>query len=450
MADTSTRPSGLTSLQGLDLDLLESAQTQVHSWTNASGTDVRFVEASGLPIVDLVLRFGAGFAQDTAKSGLAALTLYMLDEGTDGRSAAEQAERVEGLGVVLTKSVHMDYSTLSLRSLSDPALLEPALALFASMLAKPDFPAPALARLKQQLHTHNRSQQANAAVAGRIAAYRQLFAEHPYGNLLGSTAAGMDAVTVEDLRAFHRIAYSASNLQISLVGDLDLERARSLTDQLSQALPQGWAAAQPTAATTAGAAKIHVERPGASTAVCLAMPVAVPADDPQYLALRLANHVLSAGLQSRLNAELRKRRGLTYGVHSSLSSLRAGGVFLIEWDIASAYVEAAQELVQTLLADFIDQGPTAAELQLARQQLAGQLLRSVARNKSLAGLLAQLAHQQQPADYLDTFTERLASLTPQAVRETLRRRLDLEGLVRISVGPAAPQAPLPTPPTTDR
>ncbi len=56
---------GLLSAQGLDLDQFETIHTQVQAWKTTAGTDVKFVEARELPIVDVILRFKAGTTQDT-------------------------------------------------------------------------------------------------------------------------------------------------------------------------------------------------------------------------------------------------------------------------------------------------------------------------------------------------------------------------------------------------
>lgn len=157
----------------------------------------------------------------------------------------------------------------------------------------------------------------------------------------------------------------------------------------------------------------------------------------------LASEVLGVGLESRLMMELRQRRGLTYGIYSRASAMRAGGLFTIEWEIEPAHVQGTQALVEALLRDFIDQGPTQAELQLARKRLAGQLLRGVAQNKSLADLLTVISHQHQPADHLNTYIERIGRLTPADIRAVMQRRLKLDDKVLVSVGPRAEQQPLP-------
>ncbi len=440
----------LTSLHGLDLNHLEPIDTRVQSWTTEAGTRVQFVEARGLPIVDLVLRFGAGIVQDTDKTGLAALTLYMLDEGSDGLTAVEHAAGLERLGAVVTKRLRLEEAVLSLRSLSQRTLLDPALALFGAMAAKPDFLPDALAKVKSQTHAYTASRLKHPSLRARTEAFGYLFNGHPYGNPLGTTPEGVEAVTVDDLRAFHRKAYSANNLHMTLVGDLSTADAQAIAQRISQALPQGWVAASPPAVVEVPGTTLHVEQSGASNRVLLALPMNVPPNDPQYSAMVLANEILTSGLDSRLMTELRQRRGLTYDVHSHISAMRSGGVFMIEWDIASNLVTSTQALVGRLVRRFIEEGPTEAELQMARHQLCGELLRDVAQNKRLASLLSTTARHRQPEGYLNDHNAVLATFTTDAVRETLRRRLDLSHGVWVSVGPTVDQQPLPELPALDQ
>jgi len=436
---------GLISAQGLDLDRFASIQTQVQAWTTETGTTVKFVEARGLPIVDLILRFRAGSVQDTVQPGLAALTLYMLDEGSHQYTATQQAEHIERLGAIIAKQMRLEHATLSLRSLTTPAVLEPALALFTDLVANPAFTSSALEKIKKQLLHSSAARERRPELRARSEAFRHLFRGHPYGRPLGVTEEGVAAVTPDDLRVFHQRAYCASNLEMVVVGDLSLAEAQALSRQVSQALPQGWTAIDLPAVPAATPATISIEQPGTSSAVLLALPLNLPANDPQFPALVLASDVLGEGLESRLMVELRERRGLTYGVYSHLSPLRAGGLFTVEWEVAPAHVEGTEELVMTVLRDFIEQGPTEAELQLARKQLEGQLLRGVAQNRRLAALLAELSHQRQPDNHLNTYIERINSLSPADVRAAMQRHLDLSYRVKVNVGPSVEQQPLPAP-----
>ncbi len=435
--------SNLLSTQGLDLDQLATLHTPVQGWTTQGGTGVRFIEARGLPIVDVVLRFKAGTSQDTDQSGLAALTLYMLDEGSQRHTAAQHAEHLERLGAITKKEIGLEHATLSLRSLGNKARLDAALELFIDLAANPAFAPLALDKIKPRLQRLTASQERQPDMRACSEAFRHLFHGHPYGNYLGSTHQGIQAVTVQDLRRFHRRAYAASNLEMVMVGDLSLSEAQAIAQRISQALPQGWTAAALPPAPVATSATINIEQPGASTTNWFALPIDVPANDPEFLPLLMASAVLGGGFESRLMTELRQRRGLTYSIYSTITSLSAGGVFAIEWDIASRYAQASQALVATLLDEFIDKGPTQAELQLARKQLAGSLLRTVAQNQSVAALLAEITYQRQPDDYLNTCIERIGAITPTDVRSVMQRRLNLGQKVLVSVGPGVEQQPLP-------
>ncbi|WEK31299.1 MAG: pitrilysin family protein [Candidatus Pseudomonas phytovorans] len=434
---------GLVSAQGVDLDHFQPLDTQVLAWTTDDGAGVKFVEARGLPIIDVVLRFKAGTTQETVHAGLAALTFYMLDEGSQQHTSTRQAEQLERLGAILEQKLSLDHATLSFRSLSTSGVFDPALELLIDFVARPSFTAGALAKIKSELLQHNASREQHPRLRARSEAFRHLFKGHQYGNPSGINQQGIDQTTLADLRRFHQRAYCASNLNMVIVGDLSLAQAQAVSQRISQSLPQGWSAIEPPAAVPAAGTTLNVEQPGASNAILLAIPMNVPANDPEYPALVLASEVLGAGIESRLMKALRHRRGLTYDVFTRLKALSAGGLFTAEWDIAPWHVEGSQALVEALLREFIDQGPTQAELQLARKQLAGRLLRNVAQNKNLAALLTEITDQRQPADFLDNYIERLARLTPDDIRAVMQRRLDPGRTVRVSVGPRAEQQPLP-------
>lgn len=447
---TQDAPIRLLSAQGLVLDEPTPIHTQVQSWADASGAMVRFIASRGLPMVDVELRFKAGTTQDTTQPGLAALTLYTLDEGSAGLSASEYAERLESLGAIFEKDIRLEYSTLTLRSLSAKDVLDPAIALFIDLVARPDFPAAGLDRVKGQLLAHRAEKLKYPTTRAIAEAYRHLFAGHPYAVPEGSTQEGIGAVSVDDLRAFHGKAYSANNLEIALVGDLSRDEAEAIAQQICQALPQGWAAAELPPLPTAAPGRIHIEQPGASHLMTLALPMAVPATAPEYLRLILANEVLGSGLNSRLMKALRQQRGLTYDISSALRPLRVGGLLMVRWEAAAEYVDASLQLVRQTVQAFIEQGPSAAELQAAHRQLIGPMLRSVAQNRGLVALLGKMAYKQLPDDYLATYLPQLAALTPEQVRETLLSNLDINLSVEISVGPAAPQQPLPPGPADEQ
>ncbi|TFF41261.1 pitrilysin family protein [Pseudomonas sp. RIT623] len=444
-------PEQFSSTRDLDLNQLEPISKPVQHWHTQSGTSVRFVPSHQLALVDLVLEFKAGRALDGDSPGLSALTLYTLDEGTQALTANQFNERLESLGVTIDKRLRAEHASVSLRSLSDSAVLEPAVDLLIGMVAQPALSDAAVARIKRQVLAAQAATDASARSRIRDEAFRQLFKGHAYAHALSATQAGIASINVDAVKTFHQRAYSASNLQISLVGDLSRAQAETLAERICQALPQGWTAIDTPPVPAPVAEIIHVEQAGASDTALLAVPLRHPlrAGTQTYLAMVMANQVLGVGMESRLMRTLRQQRGLTYDVRSTLIPLQAATILVIEWEIDARYNDASQDLVSEVLSQFITQGPTLPELDLARRQLAGTRLREVARNQTLSRLLAKMGQQDLPDDHLSTYVDRLLSLTVDDVRQALQL-LDLDAIVAVSAGPSLDQQPLPAPTTTDQ
>lgn len=442
--------ANLSSAEGIDLSQLEQVRTEVQAWQTSHGTQVRFVEARQLPMIDLIVLFNAGTSVDAEHSGLAALTMYMLDEGTERLNAEQFAEQTERLGAILSTQIRLEHASLSLRCLSSEVVLAQAMALFTEMLARPAFDEQQLVKVKQQLRAFQSSRYNAAPTRAQSELFSRLYAGHPYAAPLGSTEQGIQALTAQDLRDFHQRAYSANNLQVSIVGDLSRAQAEALVEQLAEALPQGWAAAELPPVPPTSAASAHVPTPAANNTLLLAVPMSGRPSQPDYPALVLAADVLGSGFDSRLMQELRQRRGLTYHISCRPSPLKAGGVLAIGWDCAAQYREASRELVAGMLEALVNEGPTNAELELSRRQLSGQLVRSVATNSGLVELLSKGSHQGLPADHLVTYQAQLSAVSARSARHALQEHLDLSRMVTVSLGSDQPQQPLPPLPHSAR
>jgi zinc protease len=103
------------------------AGPNIQTWTSTNGARVYYVPTEGLPLVDIRVVFDAGSARDGSQFGLATLTSGLLDTGAGQWDADTIAQRLEGVGARLSTGVSRDTAWLSLRSLTTPKLLEPAL-----------------------------------------------------------------------------------------------------------------------------------------------------------------------------------------------------------------------------------------------------------------------------------------------------------------------------------
>jgi zinc protease len=150
-ARTAARLCRALGLIGGLLSFAANAIPAIETWTTASGARVLLVSTPDLPIVDLRLAFDAGSARDDATPGLAGFTNGLLFDGADGLDAQAIASGFERLGAQYGAQAQRDMAVVSLRSLSDRPLLDPAIDLLARVLAGPQFPEAAVARARRTL-----------------------------------------------------------------------------------------------------------------------------------------------------------------------------------------------------------------------------------------------------------------------------------------------------------
>ncbi|WVM91865.1 insulinase family protein [Halopseudomonas pachastrellae] len=142
----------LQSLEELDLDTPPARRgLDLQHWQTSQGTPVYYMQADELPMLDVQILFAAGASRDGELPGLAGFTNAMLNEGTGNLDAGDIAAGFERLGAQFSNSSHRDMGLLGLRTLTASDKLEPALSLFAQILAKPSFPEASLQRIREQM-----------------------------------------------------------------------------------------------------------------------------------------------------------------------------------------------------------------------------------------------------------------------------------------------------------
>lgn len=143
------------------------AAPAVQHWLTEKGARVYFVPLTSLPMVDINITFAAGSARDGEHAGAANMTSTLLDKGAAGLGANEIARRIESLGAEMSAGSARDMAWAELRTLSDAAHLEPALAILADVVGRPDFNQQDFERERARTVVGiRRSEQSPGTVAG--------------------------------------------------------------------------------------------------------------------------------------------------------------------------------------------------------------------------------------------------------------------------------------------
>jgi zinc protease len=158
-------------------------------------------------------------------------------------------------------------------------------------------------------------------------------------------------------------------------------------------------------------------------------------NDPDFFALLVGNHILGGGgFVSRLTEQVREKRGLSYSVYSGFSPGLHAGAFVVGLqtrpDQAAQAVSVARQVVQ----DFVQQGPTEAELNAAKSNLVGGFALRIDSNRKLLDNVANIAWNRLPLNYLSTWTAQIERVSATDVRRAMARVLQPERMVTVVVG----------------
>lgn len=426
---------------GLLVSLPAAAALAIQSWTQPDGARVLFVPNHAIPMLDVSVQFDAGQRRDPAgKAGLAELTVASLTRGvTDASGTLTEAQILDGFADVAAQQhdgAGQDRAGVSLRTLSSPAEREAALTLLARMLAHPSFPQASLERDRALATANIKEELTKPEVIAEKAFMHAAYGSHPYA--MDASEASMQAITREDLQAFHRAHYVANRAVIALIGDINLEQARAIASALTRELPQGAALpALPPVAAPKGSEQ-GIAHPASQSHILIGAP-AIQRGDPDFFALTVGNYVLGGGgFVSRLTDEVREKRGLSYSVYSGFSPLAQPGPFQIGLQTKKEQTAEALRVTRATLDKFMQEGPTAAELKAAKDNLAGGFALRIDSNAKLLENLSVIGFYGLPLDYLDHWIERIRAVSVQEVRAAFRKHVHPEELSTIIVGESAP------------
>ncbi len=413
-----------------------SAAPKIQHWTLTNGARVYFVETHELPMLQIQAVFDAGASRDPEnKAGVARLATALFDEGAGDLTANDIASRFEGLGAEFSAGADRDMATVSLRSLSDVSLLDPALDLYARILTSPTFPQASLDRIRAQtLVALQKDKQSPGAVADKMF-YRELYGPHPYARDPAGDEASLKTITRQDLLAYHQNYYVGANAWLVIVGDVSRRQAKRIAERVLGALPAGRSA--PAMSLPIKPVVAHEKRvnfPATQTHILIGQP-GMRRGDADYFPLLVGNYTLGGGgLVSRLAVEVREKKGLSYSVYSYFLPLRVPGPFMLGLQTKNTQSDQALKLARQVLSDFVVKGPTPEELEAAKKYITGSFPLRIDSNAKIAENLAAIAFYGLPLTYLDDFIARVQAVNLEQIRDAFRRRVHPGTMLTVIVG----------------
>ena len=403
----------------------------------APGLDLAAVRVPGAPLVILETVVGAGSALDPpAAAGLADLTANLLPEGAAGLGMLEIAERVDALGARL--SVGTVHDAAWLRLVVVTANVGPALDLLADLVVRASFPPAEVERVRAERAVDLQQERDDPSiVAGRAFAAELYGSDHPYGRSRRGTPETVAALDREAFRAFHVRAWRPGGATLIAAGDLD---PAALRGRAESALAD-WPAGTPPSVDVGppgepGHGVVLLDRPGSAQSVLRVGHLGVARAHPDHDALEVLNHLLGGAFTSRLNLELRERRGWTYGVRSSFSFRRGAGPFLVATQVDTTVTAPAVERIQAEVARAAAGPVEESERSLAVHGLTRSLPLRFESASQIAARMRELVVFGLPDDWWSGYAGRLRAVTVEDLERAAAKHLQADRLLAVVVGDA--------------
>ena len=409
------------------------AEIKIQEVTSRSGITAWLVEDHSIPFSALELRFRGGTSLDApGKRGSVYLMTGLLEEGSGDLRAQDYARALESLAAEFSFDADKDTVSISARFLTENR--DDAMALLRQTLFEPRFDQDALDRVRAQVLAGLRSDAKNPNNIAGLAFAEMTYGDHPYGSDGKGTMETVAALSRQDIFGAHEAVFARDRLYVSAVGDITAEELGLLLDDLLGALPEK-------GAPIPGPAQVSID--GGVTVVDFDTPQSVALfgqkgierEHPDFFTAYVMNQILGGGsFESRLMAEVREKRGLTYGVYSYLVPRDLAAVYMGSVASANAKMAEAVEVIQDEWRRMAEEGVSEKELRDAQTYLTGAYPLRFDGNSQIASILTGMQMDDLPIRYAETRNDRINAVTLEDVKRFAAEFLDPGGLHFTIVG----------------
>ena len=394
--------------------------------------------------VNLVLRWGDPESL-AGKSATANLVHLMMARGSSRYTRQQISDRFDRLKISGSVTGNGARFRTTRENLSE------ALRLIAHLLKEPAFPQAEFEQAKRQVlgSLEQRRGDPGAQAAERLSRHYNPYprGDSRYVPTTGEAIEDVTAVTLADLKAFHREFLGASHGEIAIVGDFDAPEALAVLEEELGA----WKSPRPYARVTREYREIPpisatIETAGKASAVFAArMNLKLRDDDPlypEYPALALANYMLGggAGMGSRLAQRIRGAEGLSYSVSTSLASnsLDPVSTFGAIASVAPQNMEKLEQIFREELLRAVRDGFSDAEVEAAKTGLLQARTQARAQDEIVANAWADKLQRGTTWAEAADYDARLQALTRAEVHDALKKHLDVSRMSVVRAGTFAP------------
>ena len=328
-------------------------------------------EDNRLPMVSMQLVFKqSGSIEDKALPGLAKMSAKMMNEGTSELGSIGFAKVLDAKAVHLSAHTGTETFVMELSSLKES--FDYGLDKFEDLLKDPNLDKETLEKAKAvtigALSRKENDYDYVAAKALKAELFKGTLLEHPSSG----TVDDVKKLQLDDITGFLEEHLVLSRAVIVVGGDISLAEAKEKATALLKTLPKGKASELPFVEVAKKSVHTVLERDTEQAYVYFGSPYNIKVGDTDEYKARVATFILgTGGFGSRLMEEIRVKRGLAYSAYARVNAARSNVYFTGYLQTKLESQKEAEATVKEVIAKFVKEGVTQAELEQTKKFLLG-------------------------------------------------------------------------------
>jgi zinc protease len=413
-----------------------------NSWKEelANGMKVYGIEQNEIPTVNFSLVMEGGHLLDNMdKNGVANLITSIMMEGTANKTPQELQEEIEMLGANMNMYTTRESIVIQVNTLARN--YEATLALVEEVLTQPRWDLEEFGRIKTA--TINRVKRSSAnpnAVAGRVFNKLLYGQDHIFAYPTSGTVASIEAISMEDVKAFYAANFSPSVSKFHIVGQI--EKAKAMAGL--RALEKNWAAkevsipAYPIANNRDKSSVYFVDIPGSKQSVIQIGNISMARDDADFYSAEVMNYALGGAFNGVVNTILREEKGYTYGARTGFGGSKIPGTFRATSSVRTNTTGESVSIFRDEINKYKD-GISQEDLDFTKNALIKSNARRFETQFALLGMLQEMSTYGLDSNYIEGEETTVRNMTLDSHKALANKYLDPSKMAYLIVGDAESQ-----------
>ncbi len=404
--------------------------------TLENGITLYLLEDKSLPIFNVRARINCGsYLEATDKIGLSSICGgVMRTGGTSKWTGDEIDELLEGIGGSVETSIGMTSGNATVNVLSEYSEL--GLEVLTEVLRRPVFDQDKIDLAKVQVRTGISRRNDDVGSIARREFSKQIYGkDSPYARTIEYTT--VDAITRDDLVAFHKKYIQPQNIQLAIWGDINKKNViKSVKKYFGDWAIGSTEVPSPPKVDYDYRSKVYyAEKKDAKQSYIRVGHIGGMVFDEDYADRIVMNSILGGGFGSRVTDAVRTKLGLAYSAGGRYISNFAypGYFFMIASTKPDNTIKAAKEMIKQIKSMHTNP-PTEKEMKKGKDGYLNSFVFNFDTKSEVINRMMTYDFYNLPSDFLQQEKEKVEKVSPEDVVAAAKNNIRTEEMIVLVVG----------------